>query len=87
MRLLPIPIINILMNEHERHRRNIDIVCEVIKGKTMACVSDEYGLSAERIRQICNRYLRRAAKRLPIPVTIWHARKEKDIIIEIIRAL
>ncbi len=75
------------MKEQERHKRNKYIVCEVIEGKTMAYVSVENGLSVGRIRQICNRYLRRAAKRRPIHATVWNARKEKDIFMEIIKAL
>jgi hypothetical protein len=75
------------MKQNERHKRNINIVCAVIEGKTMVNVSIEYALSFGSVRQICNKYLRRTKLLRPEDTTIWNARKDKDRFIEIIKAL
>lgn len=75
------------MNDHERHDRNIKIVCDVLENQTMVKVAAKYGVSAARVKQICEQYLRRTKLLTPGDVNVTNGRKDKDRLIESIKKL
>ena len=75
------------MDRKERDNRNKLIVCSVIEGNTMSKVAIKYKLSAPRVRQICNKYLRRTRLLEPAHSNVINARKNKDKFIESIKKL